>query len=113
MLSLLPDMGLAMPPASPSRKRSILLSDFETSTAKRLQSHIRQHHNLKWSTESIANGKAFAQDHEAAEETLSRSITLALKAVGFERAEPVAIDALRQDAEECQSIQEISSSPPF
>ena len=97
-------MGLAMPPSSLSLKRNAAPSDFALPVAKRTHSRFRQHHHLKWSTEDIENSKAFDQDNESAEALLRRSVALALKAVGFEHAEPAAIEALQTDAEECVYI---------
>ena len=44
------------------------------------------------------------QDKETAETLLRRSVDLALKAVGFEAAEPTALEGFRLLAEECMKM---------
>ena len=61
-----------------------------------------RHHQLGWDFQR-AQIKEPWQDEEAVQLMLTRSIALALEAVGFKAAAPDALEAFRMDVEECMS----------
>lgn len=61
----------------------------------------RIHHSLHWQQDTAGLSVATCQDDELIQSLLSRSIVLALKAVGFEQADPVAVESFRAEVEEC------------
>ena len=63
-----------------------------------------RHHGLRWRQELPGPLDAPFQDDEAVQALLTRSIGLALEAVGFESADPVAVESFRALAEECKSM---------
>ena len=62
----------------------------------------RVHHSIRWQQDTAGLSIATSQDDELIQSLLSRSIVLALEAVGFERADPVAIESFRAEVEECR-----------
>lgn len=66
---------------------------------KQNRGHIR-HHQLNWDFQREQLKEPW-QDEDAVQSMLTRSIGLALEAVGFEAAAPDAIEAFRVDVEEC------------
>ena len=61
-----------------------------------------RHHRSKWDFQREYLKEPW-HDEEAVQYMLTRSIGLALEAVGFEAAAPDAIEAFRVDVEECMS----------
>lgn len=59
-----------------------------------------RHHRPKWDSQREQLKEPW-QDEEAVQLMLTRSIGLALEAVGFDAATPDAIEAFRVDVEEC------------
>lgn len=59
-----------------------------------------RHHRPKWDSQREYLKEPW-QDEEAVQFMLTRSIGLALEAVGFDAATPDAIEAFRVDVEEC------------
>ena len=66
---------------------------------KQNRGHIR-HHQPNWDFQREQLKEPW-QDEEAVQSMLTRSIGLALEAIGFEAAAPDAIEAFRIDVEEC------------
>lgn len=85
----------------PSSKRTSSTAEFETSVAKRRNLGLLQHHKPIWDSNSSRRFDAPCQDGEVLQSLLTRSIGLALDAVGFEAAEPVAMESFRAEVEEC------------
>lgn len=66
------------------------------------RSKRRVHHSLHWRQDTAGVSIAASQDDELIQSLLSRSIVLALQAVGFEQADPVAVESFRAEVEECR-----------
>ena len=84
-----------------SLKRTSSTAQFDEPAAKKLnRGHIR-HHKASWDLqrEQRHNGTALCDGD--AQTLLTRSIGLALEAVGFEAAAPEAMDSFRGDVEKC------------
>lgn len=62
-----------------------------------------RHHQPEWDLQRKQLKEPW-QDEEAIQSMLTRSIGLALEAVGFEAAAPDALEAFRLDVEECMRI---------
>ena len=82
-------------------KRTSSTADFDTPAAKKLNRGPFRHHRALWDLQREQRLNTLWQDQEAAQSMLTRSIGLALYAVGFEAADPVAIESFRCDVEEC------------
>lgn len=85
-----------------SLKRSSSTANLDLPTAKK--QHLRparHHHKLQWKPHEATRHQLSPQDEESARFLLTRSIALALEAVGFESADPVAIESFRAEVEEC------------
>ena len=83
-------------------KRSASAAGFHDLTStkmRRTQTHL--HKLRRRPVESISQVHAF-QDHTHSQTLLERSIALALEAVGFDAAEPLALQSFRMLAEECE-----------
>ena len=83
-----------------SKKRSSSDAGFDTVYPSKLRV---KHHQLHWKQPEAKYEDSFCQDEEAIQKVLSRSIGLALEVVGFERADPVALESFRLLTEECVS----------
>lgn len=84
-----------------SSKRTSTTAEFETPVAKKQNfDHVR-HHKISWDLSKSLRFETPCQDEEAMQALLTRSITLALDAVGFEAAETTAIESFRINVEEC------------
>ncbi|KAK0517363.1 hypothetical protein JMJ35_000518 [Cladonia borealis] len=81
-------------------KRTSSTADFDTPAAKKLNRGPFRHHRALWDLQREQRLNTLWQDQEAAQSMLTRSIGLALHAVGFEAADPVAIESFRCDVEE-------------
>ena len=87
--------------SSHSLKRTSSIAEFDIPAAKKLNRGSLRHHKLVWDLQREQRLNTIWQDQEAAQSMLTRSIGLALHAVGFEAADPVAIESFRCDVEEC------------
>ena len=85
---------------SPPKKRSYSDAGFDTFYPSKQRV---KHHQLHWKQPDVKYEDSFCQDEETVQTVLSRSIGLALQAVGFERADPVALESFRLLTEECVS----------
>ena len=83
-------------------KRTSSTADFETPASKKLNRGII-HHQPTWDPQRELRDDASWQDEEAIRSLLTRSIVLALEAVGFEAAAPNAIESFCLDVEECMT----------
>ena len=66
--------------------------------------HVGDHaryYKPKWDVQRAQRKDGAKLDQGDIEDMLTRSITFALGAVGFEAAEPEAVESLRMDTEEC------------
>ena len=63
--------------------------------------HKRLHHHLHWKQNNRSPAST-CDDEELIRQQLLRAISLALEAVGFTHADPVALESLRAQAEECE-----------
>ena len=62
------------------------------------------HHSLHWRQELPAGiSSGVCQDEAVIQSLLAHSIVLALESVGFQLADPVALESFRADVEECKS----------
>lgn len=95
---------------APSSKRTSTTAEFETSVAKKQNRGTWRHHKTTWNLESSRRFDAPCQDDEAIQSLLSRSIGLALDAVGFEAAEIIALESFRAQVEECTSSHRLAES---
>ena len=86
---------------SHSLKRTSSTADFGTPPAKKLNRGPIRHHKLTWETQRKQRLNSSWQDEESTQSLLTRSIGLALEAVGFEASDPDAIESFRGDVEEC------------
>ena len=92
------------PPSSLKRPSP---SDFELSpSAKRQNQGKRHHHALRYSQPLDQTTASISQDATIIQTLLSRSVGLALDAVGFDGADPVAAESFRAHAEECMATNE-------
>ncbi len=64
------------------------------------RSHFR-YRRSKYDVQRAHRQDAGIQDEQRVQDMLTRSITLALEAVGFEGAEAEAVESFRLDTEEC------------
>lgn len=62
---------------------------------------VLRHHKPTWNPDHSRRHDAPRQNEESVQFLLVRSISLALAAVGFEAAEPLAVESLRAEVEEC------------
>lgn len=98
----------------PPLKRTSSTADFDLPAAKKQQLRpTRHHHKLQWNPDYIARHQTSPQDEEGARVLLARSIVLALEAVGFESADPVAIESFRAEVEECTAQAIVWLATPF
>ncbi|KAL9103340.1 MAG: hypothetical protein Q9163_001606 [Psora crenata] len=79
-------------------KRTASAAQLNSPAPKRLQ---RRHHKAAWDVQRDQRCDASLQDEETANTLLTRSICLALEAVGFEGVRPGALESFRLDVEEC------------
>lgn len=84
-----------------SFKRTSTTARFETPIAKKQNTGSLRHHKTSWDISRSKRLETSCQDDEAIQALLTRSITLALDAVGFGAAEPTAIESFRVNVEEC------------
>lgn len=85
-------------------KRTSSIAQFDEPAAKKLNRGPKRHHKPSWDVQRELRHNVIIQDEEAIQSMLTRSIGLALEAVGFEAAAPEAIESFRGDVEECTEI---------
>lgn len=91
----------------PSLKRSSTTADLETPLAKKQNLGNLRHHQPTWDLCRLREqGPCLEQD--SVHSLLTRSIALALNAVGFEAAEPLAIESFGAEAQECRYLLPLS-----
>lgn len=83
-----------------SLKRNAITADLDLPPAKRQHLRLARHHKLSWVPNEDIRVQSSPQNEESAQFLLTRSIALALEAVGFESADPVAIESFRAETEE-------------
>lgn len=84
-----------------SRKRNSTTANFELPSTKKQYFRHGRHHKLTWRPDETIRHQLPA---ESAQTLLTRSIALALEAVGFQGADPVAIESFRAETEECTEL---------
>jgi hypothetical protein len=82
-------------------KRTSSTAQLDDPAAKKLNRGPVRHHKPTWDLQWEQRRNAIVQDDEAIQSMLTRSIGLALEAVGFEAAAPEAVESFRGDVEEC------------
>ena len=93
-----------------SLKRTSSTADFHLPNNKKQHVRPTHHHKLAWVADELIRRQEPPQDEGSVHSLLTRSITLALEAVGFQGADPLAIDSLRLETEECMVIQRAAPS---
>ncbi|KAL8795903.1 MAG: hypothetical protein Q9182_007465 [Xanthomendoza sp. 2 TL-2023] len=81
-------------------KRSASAIDFDIPTAKKRNLATSHHPSTPWDFHGVKLGDLAFNGNEEAELLLTRSIGLALEAVGFQAAEPLALESFRLAVEE-------------
>ena len=81
-------------------KRSAPSEPFDLPPNKKQNCGQIRHHRPRWDVQREQLKEPW-QDEETVQSMLTRSIGLALEAVGFTAAAPDAIEAFRLDVEEC------------
>ncbi len=87
-----------------SQKRNSTTADFDLPPTKKQYIRHGRHHKLTWRPDETIRRQLPAQNEESAQTLLTRSIAFALEAVGFQGADPVAIESFRAETEECTAI---------
>ena len=82
-------------------KRTSSQALFDTPLAKRQDRGPVRHHKARWDPQQALRCDALPQEEETAEVLLTRSISLALEAIGFEAVEPQALESFRMEVGEC------------
>lgn len=91
-------MAPIIPLDAPMLKRSSSTAGLDIPPSKK-QLH---HHGLKWRQDLPDQFEPPLHDNDAVHSLLTRALGLALEAVGFKGAEPVAMESFRALAEECK-----------
>jgi len=84
-----------------SQKRNSTTANLDLPPTKKQYFCHGRHHKLNWRPNETIRLQLPAQDEETAQTLLTRSIVLALEAVGFQGAEPLAVESFRAETEEC------------
>ena len=93
---------MALEPPSHPLKRTSSIAQFADSASKKTKGDRSiRHHKAVWDLQKEQRQTATFQDDGAVQDMLTRSITLALEAVGFGAATPQAMESFRGDVEEC------------
>lgn len=82
-------------------KRSASSAGFDLPAAKKLHRRPLRHHKATYDFQRDIRQGAQWQDEGAVQDLLTRSIGLALEAVGFEATAPEALESFRVHVEEC------------
>lgn len=83
-------------------KRTSSIAQFDGPASKKLNRGPVRHHKATWDLQREQRYNAAILKDVDVQSLLTRSIGLALKAVGFEAAAPDAIESFRGDVEECK-----------
>ena len=86
--------------AAPPVEAQALVKSVEPASKKIKRSHVR-YHKAKYDLQRAQRQDASIQDERRVQDMLTRSICLALEAVGFGAAEKEAVESFRLDTEEC------------
>lgn len=84
-----------------SAKRTSTVAELNIPNAKRLKHGHGHHHIARWNPTASKNLESPVHNQDAMQFLLTRSIGLALDAVGFAGASPIAIESFRAEVEEC------------
>ncbi len=95
-----------IPSPSSSLKRTSPAEHRETPPSKRQRQGLKHHHQLRHTQRSHNGIASVPQDESLIQTLLSRSVGLALDAVGFDGADPVAAESFRAQVEECMPTNE-------
>lgn len=95
----------------PSLKRTSTTADLETPVAKKQNLVNLRHHQPTWDLSRLGKLDLPCLEEDLVHSLLTRSIALALKAVGFEAAEPLAIESFGAEAQECRCLLSIFDRP--
>jgi len=99
---------------SHSLKRTSSIAQFDEPAAKKLNRGRVRHHKAAWDLQREQRYSAAILNDGDVQSLLTRSIGLALEAVGFEAAAPDAIDSFRGDVEECmRDLHEVPAAQQY
>ena len=84
-------------------KRTSTVAEFDNPVAKKLHRESLRRHAPTWNLDHHRRQEAPCQDGEIVQHLLTRSVSLALAAVGFDAAEPRAMESFRAEVEECKA----------
>lgn len=85
-------------------KRTSTIAGFDAPAINKHGLHSLKHHSLHWHQDGADLHSGICQDDEVMQSLLARSILLALEAVGFEHADPVAVESFKAEVEECELL---------
>lgn len=88
-------------------KRSSTTADLEMPLAKKQNLGNLRHHQPTWDLCRLREPVPCLEE-DSVHSLLTRSIALALNAVGFEAAEPLAIESFGAEAQECRCLLPLS-----
>lgn len=97
-----------MPSEDPAIKRSSSSApgDLDQAVSKRIKRHYHHHHRLQYPVAPELPEPAIT-DEVSVDHLMNRSIGQVLREVGFDLADPVALDGFRNAAEECTQATEV------
>lgn len=87
---------------APSPENSAPVQPEQPASKRIKRSHFR-YRRSKYDIQRVQRQDARIQDEKRVQDMLTRSITLALEAVGFDGAEPEAVESFRLEIEECMT----------
>lgn len=85
-------------------KRTSTDAKFDIPFAKKQNRGNLRHHKPVWDLQRPTRLAAPGQDEGKIQALLTRSLALALEGVGFEGAEPIAMESFRATVEECTAL---------
>jgi hypothetical protein len=91
-------------------KRTSTEAGFDVSVPGKQRLIHSYHHKLHWKQQVSGEAARICQHDAVIQLQLLRAISLALEAVGFEHADPVALESFRAEVEECAGLL-IGASP--
>lgn len=83
-------------------KRTSTDAEFDIPFAKKQNRGSLRHHKSAWDLQRSSRLAAPGPDGEKPQSLLTRSLALALEVVGFEGAEPMAMESFQAAVEECR-----------
>ena len=90
-------------PSSLAMKRTSTDAGLDTPGSMKERRRYHHHHELSWRQKiDDARSPAF-QDNDSYDKQLLRAISLVLSAVGFEHADPTAMESFRMITQECEA----------